>query len=398
MMNTRRWLAADGYHRRRQNLQFQALNQPGIVAGLGVKVVDAPEALEARFRDDRWIEIQPGIAIDLEGNPIIVDAYPSTDRRFRIEAKPSSGKTLTVYVVVSYSEPVLPTHQHTDETLREWFRFDQLTHPPNGQQVELCRITLQEPVQLADPIDVLFPAVNQLDSRHRLQAKSRPQACLRAAQMIPGGDFAASSDFATYTLYQHSHENLTELMEATASLYPSLQGDSAVRQINLLTDNLVDYELLHLPDAQLLTELTNQEWDALRHYVHNGGGLLIETPHGANQTFDQMKERVQQLNADAIANPFVSWDELPRNHPLRRSPFLFGTLPTIQANVIQIYVNSSIVLIDGRLSPAWGLADGLMLPRCEIRTAHELGINLLHFFWKQRQLKGLWQWHGKDEG
>jgi hypothetical protein len=395
MMNTRRWLLADGYHRRRQNLHYQSLHQPGIVAGLGVKVVEAPDALDAKFRDDRWIEIQPGLAIDSDGNPIIVDAYSSTDRRFRIEAKPPSGRSLTVYVVVSYSEPASPTNQQTDETIREWFRFDQITKPPNGQQVELCRIELKDPVQLADPIDVLFPTPNQLDFRDRLQATVRPQAFLRAAQIRPGSNFEESSDFATYTLYQRSVANLAELMESVFSLYPRLQGDSDVKQIDLLTDDLTGYDVLHLPDAQALTEFTQPALEALHHYLQNGGGLFVETSPDRGQDITSIKDSLQPLTVNATT-PLVSWEELSRQHPLRRSPFLFGALPSMQSNGIQIFVSGGIVLVEGRLSPAWGLADSASLPRADIRTVQELGVNLLHFFWKRRQFKHLLQWEGVE--
>ncbi len=32
----------------------------------------APSQVEARYRDGRWVQIQPGIAIDLAGNLIVV--------------------------------------------------------------------------------------------------------------------------------------------------------------------------------------------------------------------------------------------------------------------------------------------------------------------------------------
>ena len=47
-------------------------NQPGIVFGLGVRSIPAPEYASVQYRDGRWLEIKPGIAIDLQGNPIVV--------------------------------------------------------------------------------------------------------------------------------------------------------------------------------------------------------------------------------------------------------------------------------------------------------------------------------------
>ena len=200
MMNAKRWQVMESYHRRRQNLQYQSLHQPGIVCGLGVRVIDAPTAIDDRFKDDRWLEIQPGMAIDQEGNPIIVASAAPANRarsaqedsslRFRINSTPTLGRTLTVYIVVSYAEPTAPPHQNA-EVIREWFRFDQLTHPPTGNQVELCRIQLQEPIALKNPQTVLFPGLNELDFRHRQQAQVRPQAMIRVAQLKPSGNFNA---------------------------------------------------------------------------------------------------------------------------------------------------------------------------------------------------------------
>jgi len=389
MMNTRRWLTADAYHRRRQNLQYQSISQPGVVCGLGVRVIEPPESVDARFRDQRWIEIQPGIAIDLEGNPIVVDSSP--DRRFRIEARPGSGKSLTVYVVVSYFEPL--SAQQNDETVREWFRFNQITTPPDGTQIELCRIELKEPVQLKQPIDVLYPERNQLDFRYRLQAKARPQAVVRAAQLRPSTGFDESSDLATYTLYQNSLNNFTELIRSIASLYPNLQGDPEVRQVSPLM-SLDDYHLLYLPDGQVLDQFSNQELTALQQYLQKGGGMLIETPPDSLQFFEQIKQRLQQIGPDA-QTLVASWEDLAPAHALRRSPFLFGLLPHVQGHSIQLYSSGSVVLVEGRLSPAWGLAEGLLLPRSDIRTAQELGINILHLIWQRRQFIHLLQW-GSD--
>jgi hypothetical protein len=64
LINAERWRAAHDYHRLRQNAQYQSLNQPGVVCGLGVRDIPAPSQVEARYRDGRWVQIQPGIAIN----------------------------------------------------------------------------------------------------------------------------------------------------------------------------------------------------------------------------------------------------------------------------------------------------------------------------------------------
>jgi Domain of unknown function (DUF4159) len=423
MMNAKRWQVMEAYHRRRQNLQYQSLHQPGIVCGLGVRVVSAPDSVESKFQDDRWLEIQPGIAIDLEGNPIIVASSSTTTSssskddlslKFRIKPTPPSGHTLTIYVVVSYSEPTAPPSR-TEELIREWFRFDQLTHPPNAHQVELCRIELQNPVVLENPAQVLFPTLNELDFRHRQQATIRPRSTIQVAQLIPSENFNESSDLATVALYQNSAENLADLIQAMEQSSDSLPGILDIAQVSLPTENLSQWDVLYIPDGQALRQFTDPQIESLKDYVQQGGGLFVEAlvepldKPSLESTAEQLAETeqiddivslqqlLQKVLPDNRETSFVRWDSLSRYHSLRRSPFLFGALPEIQSQPIQLYASDGIVLVSGRLSSAWGLAEA-QLPRSEIRTAQELGINLLHFLWQRRRLTQLMQWDAPAMG
>jgi hypothetical protein len=81
-----------------------------------------------------------------------------------------------------------------------------------------------------------------------------------------------------------------------------------------------------------------------------------------------------------------SLERLNRNHPLRTQPFLFSALPTIEEQPTQILMGGGIIFAIGNLSSAWGLDEELSLPRETIRTAQEMGINILHFAWRRRQM------------
>ena len=363
MMNAERWRVAHQYHRHRQNIHYQSLNEPGIVCGLGVRVIPAPNSAPARFRDQRWLEVQPGIAIDLEGNPIVID--PEIDRKFRIAtAAPTTG-TLTVYLVVSYVEPQNPTQRQSTGLVREWFRFDEKTHPPTEKEVELCRLELQPgTVEIKNPQDALFPRIGELNLRLRTQAKARPSAVVSVAA------FNASD---------RTYYNLSYFMQSVATLYPPLQGGAQIGHIDLQTE-VTDYDLLYLTAWQVLN-LGQQELDHLNQYLQTGSIILIEVPTSSGTLVEDVKS--------AIANHFEitlqSWQELSRIHPLRTQPFLFAALPYVKEQPLQISHAGGVVLIEGDLSAAWGL-DDLTLQRHEIRTAQELGINILNLTLQQRQL------------
>ena len=76
-----------------------------------------------------------------------------------------------------------------------------------------------------------------------------------------------------------------------------------------------------------------------------------------------------------------------RTHPLRTPPFLVAALPSINEQSLQISNAGGIVLVEGNLSAAWGLDDHLTIARNDIRTAQELGINILSLALQRRQMQ-----------
>ena len=178
-------------------------------------------------------------------------------------------------------------------------------------------------------------------------------------------------------------------MRSMTVLSPSFQGDATIQSVNLQPESLNDWDLLYIPDGNMLRQLTQPELEVIQQYVHQGGGLLVETaPEDTEQDLAALKQWMQRLASVEYAVPLSGWDELAHDHPLRRSPFLFGTLPEIQTKPMQLYACDGVVLIEGRLSSAWGLAER-QLPRADIRTAQELGMNILHFLWQRRHFMSL---------
>jgi hypothetical protein len=374
LINAERWQRSHNYHRQRQNIHYQSLNQPGIVCGLGVCLISAPKDVPSQYNDQRWLQIQPGIAIDLVGNPIVV----SQPIDFHLATDISEEKPRLIYIVVSYVDPAGLQRKQTKEFEPETFRIDENTTPPNALEVELCRILLQPGlVPLENPQDVFYPGLNCLDLRYRSIARSRPSSLIRAAH-----------------LYSHpaqdplSFANLSYLMQSVGSLTHTLQGESQIDQLAFpLQDAKAanNYDLIFTTGRQPLT-FNPQELTTLRNYLKAGGVLLVESPTDAVERL----ESVMDLT-DKFETPLEDLRKLDRNHPLRTQPFLFAALPILNQKPLQILVAGGIVLVIGDLSAAWGLDERLALPRETIRTAQELGINILHFAWSRRQMTQLLQ-------
>lgn len=376
LINAERWQRSHNYHRQRQNIHYQSLNQPGIVCGLGVSLIPAPKDMPSQYNDDRWLQIQPGIAIDLVGNPIVV----SQPIDFHLAADITEDKPRLIYIVASYVDPESLQRKPVKDFEQETFRLDEKTTPPNALEVELCRILLKpglEPLQ--NTKDVFFPDINSLDFRYRQIARSRSEAIVRVAHL----ETSQPED-------PNSLANLSYLIQSVASLTQNLQGDEQIDRLSfpLQDANIASaYDLLFTTGRQPIS-LGPQELTNLTSYLNAGGVLLVESPTDAVDRLDSILQITEELNT-----PLEDLRQLVRSHPMRKQPFLFAALPILNQKPIQILIAGGIVLVIGDLSASWGLDDKLSLPRETIRTAQELGINILHFAWSRRQMTQLRQQH-----
>ncbi|MEO0535645.1 MAG: hypothetical protein AAF215_17455 [Cyanobacteria bacterium P01_A01_bin.123] len=429
LLTADRWWQAHHYYQHRQNLHYQSLHQPGIVHGLGVRCIPAPETMPSELRDQRWIEIQPGIAIDLVGNPIVVD-QPVT---FRITSTVIE-RPITVYVVLAYVDPQSKQWSGIPAAVvREEFRINERTTPPGPEEVELCQIRLTsngEPLQ--DAANVLSPVPQELDLRHRQRVRARSQ------QPVQVGLISEQQDSPL-------RDRLTALLKAVGGLYPPLAGPTTVQAMSLVRDetaaqareeaanadvDLPEVTLLVLPYAEAIA-LSEAEIERLQTYVAHGSTLLIEYAEANDhlsriqelytvqaelqtaiddlqgvQTGTELSRMRQSLLAEqracesalaeqlaAIRRPIQQWGqgvsawaETLSQPPidsvdadLTQSPFLFDELPHLPTGPVHLMSWGSVVLVVGSLSAAWTRQQfDQPLPRSTLRSAQELGINILY--------------------
>lgn len=400
-INAERWQQAHKYHRQRQNFQYQALHEPGIVYGLGVAPIpDQP--------DGRLLQIQPGVAIDVQGNPIVV----KLPEEFRITSEATAGCTLLVYLVVNYVDPDDLRRSPTATTVSETFRIVEKLHlDPND--VELCRIQLLPGVTLIQaPVDGYTPLPNQLDFRGRYQPRPHPQYWVRVGQVM--GDRPADND----TLH-----GLTDLLRSLDGLYPNVCAVPMVQTCaakSLSRETPLNCHLLHISYTTLLT-LANPGLQRLQSYLAQGNGLLIaidfaeahlldllnigqelqlgvaeaerdgdtstaaqlQTELDANQQTiaQRLLDLEQPLTAIApkLGLSLTNTGDLGNDHPLRSFPFQFSQLPHRLGHPIHVKNWGGCIWMVGDLSHCWGRNAQPALPRETLRSAQEWGINLLHF-------------------
>ena len=361
LINAERWRKVQEYHRQRQNLHYQALHQPGIVCGLGVKLITPNSSVPEIYKDGRGIQVQPGIAIDLQGNPIIVPQ----PQNLHIDKRPQQD-SLTVYVIVDYRDPDDLEVASTQEMLQEKFRLDVKIRPPNDLEIEICRIIFpaNQAIQITLAKDILRPGYNNIDFRHRQLAGIRPQETIKVAQ-LRHNDRAYGENFA----------NLDYLLKATTGLYPQLKGSQSVELVAISSPKLKDYDLLYLTGENSAIE-DPREIAVLQQYLASGGVLLIDGLIDANNFNQSALELTKKLG--------YSLKPLSKTNYLRRQPFLFAALPqSLHNQPLQMVCDRGIVMVYGNLASLWGLDENLSLSREQIRSGQELGINILHYAWQR---------------
>ncbi len=431
------WQQAHSYHRQKQNLLYQSFHTPGIVAGLGVSVIQPPRDIPAQYRDFRWLRIQSGIAIDAKGNVIIVPQPLD----FRI-ASIAREKPLSVYLIVSYVDPeTLQTNSHQD-IITETFRIDEKINPPSESEIELCRILLQpssDPLaqdNLTNASNLLNPEPNALDLRYRRQAGIRPQKVIRIGQVV--NDNSRVDRVA---------DNFANLGRSLPGMYPQMWADSQIIPIDL-KPNYSEKKDLSQPakkenisiiylDYQQAQNLSRPELEILKIWSQSGSILLIEyvtknTKIGKLKVMQQqLIEVINELEAkgdtveegallkNRFNNELKSLENLikqessevvkgcqkigqiltvntnsqgiiARNHLIRNSPFLFASFPVINMQLIDIFNWQNLVLVIGNLTDSWGLDENLVRSREDIRTSQEMGINLLNFAWEWHHIQSLY--------
>lgn len=366
-VNAERWSLAHDYHRQRQNLHYQALWQPGIVQGLGVKLIPPPEAAHRQFKDAFWVEVQPGLAIDGRGNPIVVEPEPAANRAYPLIIPTPLQTDRTLYIVVRYVDPGgLEVAPSSDRTL-ERFRFDQRVDVLEAEDIELCRIQLcRGEVTLTAPDNPFLPQANQLDLRFRPQAQLRSHHWLTIQPIT--------------SLPLHQVEGFKVLTEAMPGLYPQMQARFDETPVQFSSAETAVLPQIVYGSAQSLVgadgSYQTHKLDRLRNFIHHHGSLLVETP-----VLDaELRRSLESVKRDLNLQP------VPLHHSLRREPFLFNTWPRLGDRNLALYWDQGLVVIEGSLVDGWR---GDRLSRTEIREGHELGINLLHYGWQYHRFRQL---------
>ncbi|MDJ0844284.1 hypothetical protein [Crocosphaera sp.] len=425
-----RWKIAHQYHRQRQNIYYQSLHQPGIVHGLGVCVIPPPKDKDVspQHRNHRWVQIQPGFAIDSFGDLIVV---PKAENYY-IYSQIKNGISRLIYLVIRYVDPdELKLHNKIE--IEETFRIEEQNNPPQAGEIELCRIQLEgEEIVLKSPKNVFEPTANCLDVRYRQQAQTKPLSLISIA-VLPGDA-------------EEEQQGLNRLLKSIKGLDSTYEGYQKIRQISTTDyqENNHNYDDVLFLSQQRSQQLSSEHFSFLQSYL-NKGGIILTQISTKNTKLEELKiiehqllieiERIEntiltankrknesQENSDYLTRMYPilkdelteikksiiievdqlsfkieklaeklnisleTWEELSGSHPLKNEPFLFQKLPTINNQSLQLLVGQGLIIIIGDMVSIFS-DNQQNLSREIIRNNQELMLNILKFGYDRKQMQ-----------
>ncbi|MGE0546811.1 MAG: hypothetical protein AB7R00_07125 [Kofleriaceae bacterium] len=158
------WNDAERYHIDKRRLHNRMLHSPGVVYGHAGDL-----RVTSRARGDLSVEVQPGYAIDGQGNDLMI--FDATIRNINLE---EFRLPQTIYIVLRYFEELTDFiaykenleykgHRRVLESCR--VEISQ-TEPDITREVELARIYLEKGVtRIRDARDPYDPKANEIDMR-----------------------------------------------------------------------------------------------------------------------------------------------------------------------------------------------------------------------------------------
>jgi hypothetical protein len=357
------WSEAHNQHHLHRRVHSLAMHRPGIVYGLEVV---------ASTRDPRTVIVAPGVAVDNEGQTILL-------------SKPWIEQlTLNrqIYIVLTYEAVEDPGSAVKVGGGQQCYRvvegravFPTQELPLGKPYIELARIyrtgTDRPITNAANPFD---PEYNQLNLLHRPTAFPHCYADMTVAEMtyVPEKD---------PTNWKPNRAGLWNLLREGNGRGFHIDFGSPYSLSNPQAG--ADPALLYMAGNQNFQPLEDEELEGLRHFLADGGLLLAEAVGGSTEFSAGFRDLATRLGANLT--PVGS------KHPLLTAHHIFSAPPpgACEKGELLADLKAGVVFSSFDYGGAWWgnvahphAADA----RDQIRQAQEFGMNLLAFADRNRRL------------
>lgn len=368
------WRDAHNYHRDQQRLHLLTFHKTGIIEGL--KVTASNPA-------DLSVVIHPGIAVDSEGNVIIVPQA----QRYQLQKRQKG----VVYLVIQFSEvpaePYQPPEGGQPTRILEAYRIQEREKLPTEPYLELARIDV-DPAEavIKDAKTLSRPGKNEINLLHREEVASveLPKVPPAAPEItVAAGE--TSHPRETITLGHAVLEGASKDLHATGL-------KNLIREITWRDNLTVDLEenipldksinrcaVMYLTGNSRFT-LTPEQQAALGTFLKSGGVILGEgCSEGEGEAGAKGAKEFGLAFNQLAAQLKCKLEIVQRGHPLLSAVHIFAEVPQGAAAGMLLEGNR-MVYSGSDYGCAWqGGQSDTPLPRDIIRASFEMGTNIIAY-------------------
>lgn len=364
------WRDAHNYHRDQQRLHILAFHRTGIIQGLEVTANNPP---------DLSVTIHPGMAVDPEGDVIIV---PQT-QPYRLQTREQG----IIYLVIQFrevpAEPYQPPEGGQPTRILEAYRIEEREKLPTEPYLELARIDFDPALEaIKDGKTPSKPGKNEINLSFRQEAPpvappvapektgaaikevpSRPTETITLGQVALGG---ASKD-----LHCAGLKNLIREINRQDNLMVNLEENIPLdKDINRCT-------IIYLTGNSRF-ELSAEQQTALGAFLQSGGVILGEGCSEGQGEAESKGAKEFGLAFNKLASQLnCKLEIVQRSHPLLSSVHIFSEVPP-GAEPSMLLEGSHMVYSGSDYGCAWqGGHQDHPLSRDVIRNSFEMGANIV---------------------
>jgi hypothetical protein len=348
------WEEAHEFHRHALRAHLGLNHGTGIVIGLDVIASDPP---------DSAVYVQSGMAIDAQGNMIVVPQALSYDL---------SAAQGPLYLRLTYGESQpYKDGQRGDGVMYIPAQFSLAAAAVATGGVELARLNRQgRSAPIVNAADRAQPGANEIDLRYRQFVGSLQPTLATIGVGYLGG--------ATDRRHGRGALVLAHAINHAQQLRVVVNDNVALKS------ELAPYALLYLVGRGAF-QLAPDEMKAIYAYLEGGGLVLYESCRR-----DAGAAQADATFLDLLSSLGQKIDDLPRDHALLNEPHFFAQPPAgYDANApSSIQLSHNVIVSSGDYGCVWqGERRSGPANRADIRSALEFGENMVTYAVKRRGMR-----------
>ncbi len=375
------WQDAHNYHSNQHKLHLLAFHGTGIVQGLNV-VSNNPPNLS--------VTIQRGLAIDPEGNTIIVPQ----EQQYQIQTRRKG----TVYLIIQFreipTEPYQPPDGGQATRIIEAYRIQERDKLPNEPYVELARINFDPAKEaIRDAKGSSKPGENEINLSFREEVKKETSK----ASVIPAPSVAPETvPPPTKEISAPPRETIILGHAVLGDAEKNLHVDglqNLVRDINQksnfvveLAENIaLDKDIGHYTMIYLTGnggfELSSEQQIAVSGFLKSGGVIFGEGCSDGEGETQSKGAREFGLAFNKLASQLkCKLETVQRGHTLLSTANIFSAVPQGAEPTGLLLQGGNMLYSGSDYGCAWqgGHQNG-SLPRDIIRASFEMGANIVTY-------------------